>query len=69
MVYLHDILVFSETTEDHGRYLIDTERPFIPGLYLIIVNNDKRIIILYNSVNSIHPTVLAQAKPQPKDQM
>ena len=45
------------------------EKPLFPGLYLIIVNNYKRIIVLNDSLNPAQPIVVAQAKPQPKDQM
>ena len=45
------------------------ERPLFPGLYLIIVNNYKTIIVPNNSLNPAHPIAVAQAKPQPKDQM
>ena len=39
------------------------------GLYLIILNNFKRIMIPSDSLNPIHPIAVVQAKPQPKDQM
>ena len=45
------------------------ERPLIPGLYLMIVKNYKRITIPNNSLNLAHPIVIAQLKPQPKEQM
>ena len=45
------------------------EKPLFPGLYLIIVNNYKTIIVPNNSLNPAHPIAVAQAKPQPKDQM
>ena len=45
------------------------ERPLFPGLYLIIVNNYKTIIVPNNSLNPAYPIAVAQAKPQPKDQM
>ena len=45
------------------------EKPLIPGLYLIIVNNYKTIIKLHNSLNPEHPIVAAHVKLQPKDQM
>ena len=49
--------------------MTDPERPFIPGLYLIIVNNYKGIIVLNDILNPAHPIVVAQAKPQPKNLM
>ena len=45
------------------------ERPLFPGLYLIIVNNNKTIIVPNNSLNPKHPIAVAQVKPQPKDQI
>ena len=45
------------------------KKPLISGLYLMIVNNYKRVIIQNNSLNPGCPIVVAQAKPQPKDQM
>ena len=45
------------------------EKPFIHSLFLIIVNNYKIEIIPNDSLNPAHPIVVAQAKPQPKDQM
>ena len=45
------------------------ERPLTPGLYLIIVNNYKTIIIPNDSSDPAHPILVAQAKPQPKEQM
>ena len=44
-------------------------RPLNLGLYLIIVNNYKTMILPNNSSNLAHPIVVAQVKPQPKDQM
>ena len=46
-----------------------SERPFIPGVNLMIVNNYKQITIPNNSLNPTNPIVVAQAKPQPQDQM
>ena len=43
------------------------ERPLIPGLYLMTVNNYKRIIITNDSLNSEHPIVIAQANPKLKE--
>ena len=45
------------------------ERPLFPGLYLTIVYNYKTIAVPNNSLNPAHPIAVAQAKPQPKDQM
>ena len=45
------------------------ERPLIVGLYLMIVKSYIVIIIPNNSLNSAHPTIIAQAKSQPEDQM
>ena len=45
------------------------ERPLFPGLYLTIIYNYKTIIVSINSLNPAHPIAVAQAKPQPKDQM
>ena len=45
------------------------ERPLFPCLYLIIVNNYRRIMILNDSLNPTHPIVVAQVKVQPKDHM
>ena len=45
------------------------ERPFFPGPYLTIVYNYKTITVQNNSLNPAHPIAVAQAKPQPKDQM
>ena len=45
------------------------ERPLFPGLYLTIVYNYKIITVPNNSLNPAHPIAVAQAKPQPKDQM
>ena len=36
---------------------------------MIIVKNYKTIIVPNNSLNPAHPIAVAQAKPQPKDQM
>ena len=52
-----------------SKFLRPNEKPLIPGLYLIIVNNYKIIIIPKDSLNPEHPIVVAQAKPQLKDQM
>ena len=52
-----------------SKLLKPDEKSLIPGLYLIIVNNFKTIIILNGSLNPAHPIVVAQAKPQPKDQI
>ena len=49
-------------------YHIITERPLIPGVYLIIVDNYKTVIIPNGSSDPLHPIVVAQAKLQPKDQ-
>ena len=46
-----------------------SERPLFPGVYLIIVKNYKTIIVANISLNPAHPIAVAQAKPQPKDQM
>ena len=46
-----------------------SERLLIPGLYLTIVNNYKIIIVPNDSLNPAHLIVIAQAKPQPKDQL
>ena len=35
------------------------ERPLIPGLYLMLVNNCKIIMILNDSLNPAHPVVIA----------
>ena len=43
------------------------ERPLFPGLYLIIVNNYRRIMIPNDSLNPAHLIAVAQAKPQSKD--
>ena len=51
------------------KLLKPDERPLIPGFYLTIVNNYKRITVPNYSLNPAHPIVLVQAKPQPKDQM
>ena len=45
------------------------ERPLFPGLYLIIVNNYKAIIVPNHSLNPAHPIAVVQAKTQPKDQI
>ena len=45
------------------------ERPLFPGLYLTIVYNYKTIAVPNSSLNPAHPIAIAQAKPQPKDQM
>ena len=45
------------------------ERPLFSGLYLTIVYNYKTIIVSNNNLNPAHPIAVAQAKPQPKDQM
>ena len=45
------------------------ERPFFPGLYLIIVNSYKAIIIPNHSLNPAHSIAVGQAKLQLKDQM
>ena len=45
------------------------ERPLLPGFYLTIVYNYKTIIVPNSSLNPAHPIAVAQAKPQPKDQM
>ena len=45
------------------------ERPLIPGLDLIIVNNYKVIIILNDILSPAHPIEVAQAKARPKDQI
>ena len=45
-----------------------TERHLISGLYLIKANDYKRIVVPNDSLNPAHP-IVAQAKPQPKDQM
>ena len=45
------------------------ERPLIPGIHLIMANIYKIIIIANNILNPVHPIVVAQAKPQAKDQM
>ena len=43
------------------------ERPLFPGLYLVY--NYKTIAVPNNSLNPAYPIAVAQAKPQPKDQM
>ena len=48
--------------------LIALKRYLIAGLYLMIVNNYKGITIPNDSLNLAHPIVVAQAKPQVKDQ-
>ena len=58
-----------KTTKVSIWILSNFERPLIPGLYLIIVNSFKAIIIVNDSLSTAHPIVIAQAKPQPKDQM
>ena len=45
------------------------ERPLFPGFYLTIVFNYKTIAVPDSSLNPAHPIAVAQAKPQPKDQM
>ena len=45
------------------------EKPLIPGLYLMIVNNYKIITIPSDSLNQVHLVVIVPAKFQPKDQM
>ena len=45
------------------------ERPLIPSLHLITVNNYKTIIEANDSLNPAYPIVVAQAKPQLKVQM
>ena len=47
----------------------EPKRPLFPGLYLIIVNNYKSIIVPNYSLNPAHPITVVQAEPQPKDQM
>ena len=44
-------------------------RPLFPGLFLITVNSYKTRIVPNNNLNPAHPITVAQAKPQPKDQM
>ena len=51
------------------KLLSIVERPLFPGLYLIIVNNYKAIIVPKNSLKPVHPIAVAQAKLQPKDQI
>ena len=43
------------------------EIPLIPGLYLMIVNKYKGIIIPNDILSPEHPIVVAQAKTQPKN--
>ena len=45
------------------------ERPLIPGLHLIIIKNYIGITIPSDSLNPEYPIEVAQAKPQPKDQI
>ena len=52
-----------------SKLLKPDEKPLFPGFYLIIVNNYKAIIVPNHSLNPIHPIVVVQARPQPKDQM
>ena len=40
------------------------ERPLFPGLYFMIVNNYKTIIVSHDSLNPTHPITVAKAKPQ-----
>ena len=51
----------------HNHADAPSERPFFPGLYLMIVSNCKRIIVPNDSLNPAHPIVVTQAKPQQKD--
>ena len=53
-----------------SRYTTNnSERPLIPGLYLLIVNDYKTMVMPNDSLNLAHPIVVAQAKLQPKDQI
>ena len=45
------------------------ERPLFSGFYLIIVNIYRRIMIPNDSLNPAYPIIVAQVKPQPKDQI
>ena len=55
--------------QQSNKLLKPDKRPLFPGHFLRIVNNYKAIIVLNHSLNPAHPIVVAQAKPQPKDQM
>ena len=50
-----------------GAYLAEIERPLIPGLCLMTVNNYKIIIIPNDSLNLAYPVVIAYAELQPKE--
>ena len=52
-----------------SKLLKPDEKPLFLDLCLIIVNNYKTIIMPNDSLNPAHLIVVAQAKPQPKDQM
>ena len=45
------------------------ERPLITGIYLMIINNYKIIIVTNDSLNPTHPIVVAQVKSKPNNQM
>ena len=40
-----------------------SEKTLSPGLYLIMVNNYKTIVIINDSSNPVHPIVVVKAKP------
>ena len=46
-----------------------SERPLIPGLYSVTIDNDKIVVIPNDSLNPAHSIVVAQIKPQPRDQI
>ena len=56
----------SQPAEAYHTYC---KRPLFLGLYLTIVYNYITIAVPNNSLNPAHPIAVAQAKPQPKDQM
>ena len=56
-----------QTREEWGG--AECEKSLIPGLYLVIVNNYKTIIIPNDSLKLAHPIVVSQAKLQLKNQM
>ena len=63
-------LCFNLTPKQHSSMHPEPdERPLIPGLIIIIINNYKRIIIPNDSLKQAHPIVVAQAELQPKNQM
>ena len=51
------------------QLLSKNERPLIHSLFLITGNNYKTIIIPNDNLNLAHPIAVAQAKPEPKDQL